>query len=115
MKFSKTVTQIAASVAACVTLTAYAASGSPVQHSDEDSTIYASAAAPAKRAAPERPTSARSPDQRDWTPSGDGVELRQHAYSFSKGRLRHSDDISHDTPRPGDLVRSQRDKYDDRN
>lgn len=114
MKFSRVVTQIAVNVAASVTFTAYAASGSPVQHSDEGSTVRPSAAASAKRAAAERPTPAQLPAHREWTNVGDGSELRQHAYTFSRGRLRHSDDISHDTPRPGELLQSER-KYDDRN
>jgi hypothetical protein len=38
----------------------------------------------------------------DWAYVGGdtGWELRQHRYDFANGRLVHSDDIPHDTPKP---------------
>jgi hypothetical protein len=50
-----------------------------------------------------RPTSRNARAAKDdWEYVGGdtGCELRQHRYDFVNGRLVHSDDIPHDTPKP---------------
>lgn len=82
-------------------LAALADSALPVQHSDEHSAIYVASVTSVKATGSERSGVQPLNVDPDWIANGDSWEPRQHAYTFSRGRLTHADNIEHNTPRPG--------------
>lgn len=115
MTFPKALIPIGLGFAAFVSVAAYAESGLPVQHSDEVSSTYVDTATSAKTRGSERAPPEPLRADPDWIFNGDSWEPQQHAYSFSGGRLRHADNIAHDTPRPREFGSDNRSEYDDRN
>lgn len=84
----------------------------PVQHSDEGSSTYVASAASMKATGSERSGVQALNVDPAWIASGDSWEPRQHAYTFSGGRLTHADNIEHNTPRPPVPASTERLEYD---